>query len=225
MKHNHLLKLKKKSPLTANDSLELDSIRSKKPPKTEHCTADPFLVDLGSLKLYELNENQWQFTDLFTPALYFVDVEDSLPGAIPIQSEQPLLFNGNEITSLLPFSPLLLQCFTAEELMERIRFFQSEKFVEVSITLPLLGTGGEIRDCKLAKKYVLEESQAIEDVPVLELWPNIKVEGWQDYYAFYFDCNDTFQVSFNEAQERGTRGCDLYLMLAWPKPFAGKDFE
>jgi hypothetical protein len=203
----------------------LDSIRSKKPPGTEPCTADPFLVDLDSLESYELNANQLQSTDLFIPDLYFVDVEDALPGAIPIQSEQPLLFNGNEITSLLPFSPLLLQCFTAEELMERIRFFQSEKFVEVSITLPLLGTGGEIRDCKLAKKYVLEESQAIEDVPVLELWPNIKVEGWQDYYAFYFDCNDTFQVSFNEAQERGTRGCDLYLMLAWPKPFAGKDFE
>jgi hypothetical protein len=195
MKHNHLPKLKKKSPLTANDSLELDSIRSKKPPKTEHCTADPFLVDLGSLKLYELNENQWQSTDLFMPALHFIDVDDGLPGAISVQLEQPLLYDGNSITPLLPFSPLLLECFTPEELVERIQFFQNEQFVEVSITLPLLGTDGEIRNCKLTKKYVLEESQAIEDVPVLDLWPNIKVEGWQDYYAFYFDCNDTFQVS------------------------------
>ncbi len=204
MKHNHLPKLKKKSPLTANVLLELDSIRSKKPPKIEHCTADPFLVDLGSLKLYELNESQVQSTDLFMPALYFIDVDNPLPGAISVQLEQPLLYNGNAITPLLPFSPLLLECFTPKELVERIQFFQNEQFVEVSITLPLFGTDGETRDCKLAKKYVLEESQAIEDVPVLELWPHIKVEGWQDYYAFYLDCNDTFQVSFNEVQEPHT---------------------
>ncbi len=144
--------------------------------------------------------------ELFLPELAFIDVDDALPGGFPVQSNQPLMFNGNKVTPLLPFDPLLLEYFTPEDLMARVRFLQNGSVVRVTLNLPLAGmtVGGRPEEYQLVKEYTLKEQQAIEDVPVLELWPHIKVEGWQDYYAFYFDANDTFQVSFNEAQEPHT---------------------
>jgi hypothetical protein len=141
--------------------------------------------------------------ELFLPELAFIDVDDALPGGFPIQSNQPLMFNGNKVTPLLPFDPLLLEYFTPEDLMPRVRFMQNGSVVRVTLNLPLAGmnAGGRPEEYQLVKEYTLNEQNAIEDVPVLELWPHIRVAGWQDYYAFYFDANDTFKVSFNDAQE------------------------
>jgi hypothetical protein len=146
--------------------------------------------------------------DLFLPELTFIDVDDALPGGFPVQSNQPLLFNNNKITPLLPFSPLLLEYFTPEDLMGRVYFVQNDQVVRVILNLSLVGMNsgadGHLKEYQLVREYILKEQNAIEDVPVLEIWPNIKIEGWQHYYAFYFDANDTFKVSFNDAQEPHT---------------------
>jgi hypothetical protein len=146
--------------------------------------------------------------DLFLPELTFIDVDDALPGGFPVQSNQPLLFNNNKITPLLPFNPLLLEYFTPEDLMGRVRFMQNGSMVRVVLNLPLAGmnsaANGRPEEYQLVREYTLNEQNAIEDVPVLELWPNLKIPNWQDYYAFYFDANDTFKVSFGDAQEPHT---------------------
>jgi hypothetical protein len=141
--------------------------------------------------------------ELFLPNLAFIDVDDALPGGFPIQANQPLMFNGNKVTPLLPFDSLLLEYFTPEDLMARVRFVQNGSMVRVTLNLPLAGmnAGGRPEEYQLVKEYTLTEQNGIGDVPVLELWPHIRVAGWQDYYAFYFDANDTFKVSFNDAQE------------------------
>jgi hypothetical protein len=144
--------------------------------------------------------------DLFLPDLTFIDAEEAFPGGFPPQNSQPLLFNRNKITPLLPLNALLLEYFTPEDLMARVRFTQSGETVRVTLNLPLKGTvaGGRVLEYQLAKEYPLKEQNKIEDVPVLEVWPHIKAAGWQDYYAFYFDANNTFKVTFNEAQEPHT---------------------
>jgi hypothetical protein len=143
--------------------------------------------------------------DIFLQELTFIDVDDALPGGFPIQANQPLLFNNNKITPLLPFNPILLEYFTPEDLMSKVRFVQNGQIIRVTLNLPLAGTNaGENarpKEYELGKEYTLNEQNAIEDVPVLELWPYIRVPGWKDYYAFYFDANNTFKVSFNEAKE------------------------
>jgi hypothetical protein len=146
--------------------------------------------------------------DLFLSELTFIDVDDALPGGFPVQSNQPLLFNNNKITPLLPFNPLLLEYFTPEDLMGRVYFVQNDQVVRVILNLSLVGMNsgadGHLKEYQLVREYILKEQNATEDVPVLEIWPNIKIEGWQHYYAFYFDANDTFKVSFNDAQEPHT---------------------
>ncbi len=143
--------------------------------------------------------------DLFLPELAFIDVDDALPGGFPVQSNQPLLFNNNKITPLLPFNSLLLEYFTPEDLMGRVRFTQNGSMVRVVLKLPLAGiyggANGHQEEYNLLREYTLNEQNAVKDVPVLELWPNLKIPNWQDYYAFYFDANDTFNVSFGDAIE------------------------
>jgi hypothetical protein len=139
--------------------------------------------------------------DLFLPELTFIDVDDALPGSFPLQSRQLLLFNNNRITPILPFNPLLLEYLTPEDLENRIQFTQDGDVVKITISLPLSGTDNNIKEYAISRDYILIEDNAIEDVPVLEIWPNIKIKGWRHYYAFYLDCNDTFKVSFVDAQE------------------------
>jgi hypothetical protein len=144
--------------------------------------------------------------DLFLPELTFIDDEAALPGAFPAQNSQPLMFNRQKITPLLPLNPLLLEYFTPEDLMSRLRFAQSGEGVRVILNLPLKGTteGGRPPEYQLAKEYPLKEQNKIEDVPVLEIWPHLRTPGWKAYYAFYFDANSTFKVTFNEAEEPHT---------------------
>ncbi len=146
--------------------------------------------------------------DLFLSELTFIDVENALPGSLAIQSNQPLLFNNRKITPLLPLNPLLLEYFTPEDLMGRIRLTQNGQVIRISINLPLAGMNGGKdslpEEYQLLREYTLNEQNAIEDVPVLELWPNLRIPNWQDYYAFYFDANDTFKISFVDSQDPHT---------------------
>jgi hypothetical protein len=141
--------------------------------------------------------------ELFTTELTFIDQEAAFPGAFPLQSSHPLSFNRDKITPILPFNSLLLDYFTPEDLMGRIRFTQSDNNVRVTLNLPLKGMveGGKPLEYQLAKEYRLEEQNKIEDLPVLEIWPHLRAANWQEYYAFYFSDHPTFQVVFNEAQD------------------------
>ncbi len=146
--------------------------------------------------------------DLLLPELTFLDIDGALPGGFSIQSDQRLRFNNNLVTPLLPFNSLLLEYFTPEDLMGRIQFNQNDDMVEVTINLTLSGLDNSSqsnpRDYTVSRNYCLSEKNMIEDCPVLEIWPNIRIEGWKHYYAFYFDANDTFKVSFEDAEDPHT---------------------
>jgi serine/threonine protein kinase len=181
------------------------------PPETIHVYQNR---TLSSLPSYKDQVAKWNnvvcidTNDLFLSELTFIDVDDALPGGFPIRSNQPLMYNNYKITPLLPFNPLLLEYFTPEDFMERVWFEQNGQDVLVVLNLPLSGMNIDVnsqpQEYQLVREYTLNEQNAIEDVPVLELWPNLKIPNWQDYYAFYFDDNDTFKVSFCDAQESHT---------------------
>lgn len=143
--------------------------------------------------------------DLFLPELTFINKNNALPGAMTIQSEQPLMFNGIRITPLIPLNPVLLNYFTSEDLNNKIYFSQNGKVVEVTLSLPLSGMkkAGDPRSeglYKISKKYTLNEDCIIATLPVLEIWPWIQAPGWKEYYAFYYDANNSFKVNFREAE-------------------------
>ncbi len=148
--------------------------------------------------------------DLFLPDLKFIDQEEILPGALFPEGIHSLVFNGQQITPLLPINPILLNYFTPEDLAKRLKIQfvnngSSGSQVRFTLDLPLYGMkGGKVpQNFRVVKNYSLREENLFSEVPVLEIWPNLRAKGWQEYYGFYYDAElgeETFQVNFANAK-------------------------
>lgn len=169
--------------------------------------------DLRTGKIIWNSVRYIQSKDLFLPEFIFVDVEDALPGAFLPDGTQ-INFNGKRITPLIPLNPILLDYLTPEDLIKRIKFTllngSEGPLVRLIIDLPLSGLKNDDKqpqNFRIYKDYPIKEENALAEVPVLELWPRFRAEGWKEYYAFYYDGEygeDTFQVSWPEAKEPHT---------------------
>jgi hypothetical protein len=171
---------------------------------------------LASLSLDKLSDFQkkWQKEivivqpdDLFLKEFYFVDLESALPGGLfpETRDGDPIIFNDKIPTPLIPLNPILLDYFTPEDLVSRLSF-QPLQENQVRLTLNLTLSGKEESQIvyPLFKDYELKEANAfIDQLPVLEIWPNFRVEGWKEYYSFYYDAelaDETFSVHFPNAK-------------------------
>ncbi len=149
--------------------------------------------------------------DLFLPELKFIDQEGILPGALLPEGTQSLVFKNRNITPLIPLNPILLNYFTPEDLTKKVKLQlvnngAGGSQVRLTLNLPLYGVrGGNVpQNFFLSKDYPLLEENIIYEVPVLEVWPDFRAEGWKEYYGFYYDAEygeETFQVSFPSAKE------------------------
>ena len=148
--------------------------------------------------------------DIFLPDLKFISsCADAIPGGLMPESSQPIAFEGEDITPLLPISSIFLEHLTTEDLVSRIKLRPisgDEPQVEVSLDLPLSGMNSshKFESYRLTKVYPLKEENDLSIIPVLEIWPNFKAKGWQDYYAFFFNCSAddlTFYVRFQDGTE------------------------
>lgn len=147
--------------------------------------------------------------ELFLPQLKFIDhMTNAIPGGLmPKDSEQSLSFLGETITPLIPINPILLDYLSPECLQENLTFREiggGEPQVEVTLDLPLSGTHKPTNH-RITHTYPMLSDNALDGVPVLEIWPNIKADNWREYYAFYFDAGlgkDTFQVDFADTLEK-----------------------
>jgi hypothetical protein len=156
----------------------------------------------------KLQEQQIEYLtkqDIFLDDFYFIKGTNNLPGACLPEGIEPITYrdNGNEqhLTPLLPINCKFLQYFTPEEITETIIDFQpininAQSGIRVKLKLPLKDGFYTV-----TKDYTIREENAITEMPYLEVWPNFLAQGWQEYYAFYFDDRTdknqkTFQVSF-----------------------------
>lgn len=95
---------------------------------------------------------------------------------------KPLICAGEPITPLIPLKPLLLNYFTPEELIQRLTFRRllppEDAQVEVSLRLTLSGPNhlDSPKDYHVTKIYPLEQKNVLTAIPVLEIWPNLKLK-------------------------------------------------
>ncbi|WP_013325770.1 hypothetical protein [Gloeothece verrucosa] len=183
---------------------------------------------LASLRPEELEElkTRWkgevivlEKEELFLEELYFIDLDEALPGALlpDARRNDSIIFNNKRVTPLISLNPMLLDYFTPEDLLNKIKF-QTLKGegnkVRLMLNLPLSGVqennsngtrnNRPFQDYLLYKDYELKEENLLPDqLPVLEVWPNFQAKGWKEYYGFYYDADlgeATFQVSFPKAR-------------------------
>lgn len=168
------------------------------------------LDDLRNGKIIWRNVDWKETKDLFLPELTFLDLPDALPGAVFPNGTQ-INFNGQTVTPLVPLHPILLKYLTPEDLIKKVQYQSingSEgPVVRVTLDLPLSGVKNndkQPQNYRIFHDYPLKEENALRELPVLEVWPNFRVEGWKEYYAFYYDGEfgeETFQVTLPDAQE------------------------
>ena len=172
---------------------------------------------LASLQIQDLYNGKitWQDVkwkeskDLFLKEFRFVDQDEALPGAF-LPSGTKLTFQGQTITPLIPLDPILLDYFTPEDLITKVELAQINSNdgpqVRVTLDLPLSGMTDDPQqpqNYRIFKDYPIKEENALPEVPVLEVWPNFRAEGWRSYYAFYYDAEhgeDTFDVRLPEVK-------------------------
>jgi len=156
--------------------------------------------------------------NLLLPEFYFIDQKgNALRGSLQPTGADRLTYKGKTITPLLPINSKLLEYFTPEDLIKRIKLEMSDNSnaeVKVTLDLPLSGAddGNPPRNYRYARTYLLKQDNALADVPVLEIWPNLKAKDWQEYYAFYYDQEygeKTFQVEFPKQMPEESREADF----------------
>lgn len=140
--------------------------------------------------------------ELFLSDFWFIDLENALPGAIFPQNGTPIIFQGKQITPLIPLNPILLDYLTPEDLVNRLQIQPGDRGSQVKIILdlPLSGFNNEsTRNYRIDKCFQIQENNKISDIDttVLEVWPHFQTQGWQEYYGFYYSAEDTFTVKFS----------------------------
>lgn len=159
-------------------------------------------------------------TEIFLEDFYFIKESKQLPGALmPTRYEEvTYTVEGNEyqLTPLLPINQKLFRYFTSEELIKIIELqpikIGPESGVQISLNLPL--SGGEYR---INKDYPIKKENALAELPNLEIWPNFKAVGWQEYYGFYYsekldETNKTFRVKFPNYQAQHPEELDKFQL-------------
>ncbi|MCM0590461.1 MAG: hypothetical protein KA716_09535 [Gloeotrichia echinulata DEX184] len=157
------------------------------------------------------------FDEIFNKEIYFIKLASSyIPGALFPKGVDSITYNDEKgdttkITPLLPINLKLLQVLTPKELQQVMTI---EKIIlnenpGVRITINLSLSGNDI-PYKVSREYTIKEENLLTTVPILELWPNFRVQGWKDYYAFYGDIvedisgkdHKTFRVRFPKSLDK-----------------------
>lgn len=160
---------------------------------------DIWVYDTSSAAIFDLAEFKKQYKgkvkflteeNIFAEDFYYLEDDGNLPGALLPDDVDEITYTVDEqehsLTPLLPLQSEILDFFSPEELIKRLKFspttIGNKSGVTVELTLSLSGGDFTIR-----RNYSIEPTNAITAKPYLEIWPNFKAPNWKAYYAFYFD--------------------------------------
>lgn len=153
---------------------------------------------LASAKVNVKNADVWKAADFFTKNLFVIFQENAFPGALGKGHTSLTLPGGTtSVTPILPLNWQLMHHLTPDDLAQRVRWDQTSDGLKIRLFLKLSGpdlTDEEGRTIELTKLYRREDIQTLDNVPILEIWPNFKADGWKAYYTCYStdDATSTF---------------------------------
>ncbi len=144
--------------------------------------------------------------DFFTERMTVIEPGNALAGTLKVPGSE--LLSADDLSAILPLRAEILEYFTPQEIAQRLRIENLSDRITVQFAFPLAGVHGE-SDYKYTKTYPKQELIYLQtNVPVIELWPNIKREGWNKYYLYYEN---------SEAQNVSAQGAgrDFFYVYPW----------
>lgn len=144
----------------------------------------------------------WIPTELFTPQLYYVLASDAFPGSYSLadkwaQGRTPTL-NKQAISIILPIVSNLLEHLDGADILRHLVLTQNgEGDITVKLGIPLSGFTAQPRLYYVQRTYKRNEMVELNQVPILEVFPNFRSSNWNSYYVAYSADNvsATFQVT------------------------------
>lgn len=118
--------------------------------------------------------------DLFTDKIVMLNggkliCSMAIPGIAEMENSKP------SYTPIIPLKAEILDYFTPGEIADALYIERKGDNIYVNFTYHLVQG-----DYKYTKVYERNDTEYInQDVPVIEIWPNIKREGWNKYYLYY----------------------------------------
>jgi hypothetical protein len=155
---------------------------------------------LASAKVNVTTADVWKAADFFTKTLFVIFQENAFPGTQGIGNQSLTLPGGStNVTPILPLRWELLQHLTTDDLAQQVRWDQTPEGLRIRLFLKLSGpdlSNTDGRTIELNKLYRREEIQTLDNVPILEVWPNFKASDWKAYYTCYSteDASSTFSA-------------------------------
>ena len=145
--------------------------------------------------------------EFFTEKMAVMEPGNAIIGSRPIAGMQMLA--GDDLSAILPIKKELLEYFTPREIAERLTIENGYEDISVQFAFPLSGTGEKGSVYKFTKRYPKKELVFIQTrVPVIELWPNVRRDGWKKYYLYY----ENIEAQNESAQEAGK---DFFYVYPW----------
>ena len=148
--------------------------------------------------------------DFFYEQMAVVEPGNAFPGSMEIAGS--IVLAEDALTPILPIKRELAEIFTPQEIVSRLSISEENENILVHFNFPLSGTNGEGADFRFTKKYPKRDLIYIQqEVPVIELWPNIRRTGWKKYYLYY----ENFQA---QATSRGASDVlvdEMYYVEPW----------
>jgi hypothetical protein len=127
---------------------------------------------------------QYFFTDKF----FVIGIPDALPGMVTgIRGIESLKFLENVVTPILPLNANILDYLDRNDLSQRVSVENIADGFKVKLRLPLSGSNGEGREFEVSHEYHSDKGDVIrlDNLPLLEIWPNFDSKSWQAYYIYY----------------------------------------
>ena len=123
--------------------------------------------------------------DFFHERMAVIEPGNAFPGSLNNSIAGITVLADSGLTPILPLKNELLEYFTPAEIADNLSISEDEENIYVYFNFPLSGNGGGA-NYRFCKTYSLRELIYIQnDVPVIEIWPNLQLENWNKYYLYY----------------------------------------
>ena len=157
--------------------------------------------------------------DFFHERMAVIEPGNSFPGSLNSKIAGIAVLAEDGLTPILPLKPELLEYFTPKEIADNTSIEKDEDNIYVYFNFPLSGIDGVETKYRYCKVYSNRELIYIQnDVPIIEIWPNIRLKNWNKYYLYY----ENYQSGSNSNEPAN----DIYYV----KPYVygkeiGEDFK
>lgn len=145
--------------------------------------------------------------EFFTEYMAVMEPRNALKETMKIRGEE--LLAGEDLSIILPLRQELLEYFTTEDIADRLTIENTPNEILVHFAFPLSGNDTNYKDYDFVKRYPKKNLIYLQkNIPVIEIWPNIRREGWKRYYLYYEN---------SEAQNKNSleAGKDFFYVMPW----------